>query len=153
MKKTKQILLKFKRNGYKITQAREIILDVLFSARKHLTAEQLYLQVHKKYPEIGIATIYRSLNLLNKIGIVKKYDFGDGQSRYEFVDKDAKKHHHHLICSECGNVIDYDEFFKEETKLFDYMAKILSKKHRFKITSHEANFYGICRCCQKRKRL
>ncbi len=104
-----------KRLGYKMTSARKAILNVLSHTIDHLTAEDVYLQVHKIYPDIGLASVYRTLDLLVRIGIVFKLDFGLGKAEYELAeDVKGKKHHHHLVCTGCGQVIDYKDFSKEE---------------------------------------
>jgi Fur family ferric uptake transcriptional regulator len=82
--------------------------------------------------------------------LVKKYDFGQGRARYELVKKDVH-HHHHLICEKCGRVIDYDDFMDEERNLVKKIEEVLSKKHNFKIKTHNLQFYGLCKECQERR--
>jgi Fur family ferric uptake transcriptional regulator len=141
---------KFKGCGYRITLGRKAILNVLSATKKHLSAEDIYMQVHPHYSHIGLTTIYRTLDILANLGIVYKFDFGDGRARYELAeDPKTVHHHHHLICTACNRVIDYREFINEEVELLRQTEKGLAKKYDFKITNHLIQFYGLCKQCQK----
>jgi Fur family ferric uptake transcriptional regulator len=141
---------RFKGCGYRLTVARELILNVLSKTTEHLSVEDIYLCVHKKYPRIGLTTIYRTLELLEQMKIVSKYDFGDGRSRYELYDESqGKLHHHHLVCTNCGKVLDYNDFIDEEVELLNRTEKGLTKKYNFKIMNHLIQFYGLCEKCQR----
>ncbi len=139
----------FRGYGYRITVPRQIILQVLDESKEHLSAEDIYLKVHNIYPAIGLTTVYRTLELLINMGLVFKFDFGDGRSRYELTrgSKEPVHHHHHLICTKCGRVIDYTDFIDEELELFKRTEKTLSKKYNFEIKSHTVQFYGLCDKC------
>ena len=139
---------KFRGCGYRITLGREAILDVLLKANKHLSAEDIYMKLHPKYPNIGLTTIYRTLDILADVGLLHKFDFGDGRARYELVEKPGGiMHHHHLVCTSCNRVIDYTDFIDEEIELLRETEKGLSKKYNFKITNHLLQFYGLCKDC------
>ena len=141
-----------KRLGYKMTSARKAILNVLSHTIDHLTAEDVYLQVHKIYPDIGLASVYRTLDLLVRIGIVFKLDFGLGKAEYELAeDVKGKKHHHHLVCTGCGQVIDYKDFSKEELELLKKTEEGLLARYHFEITNHLIQFYGLCQACSESK--
>ena len=143
---------KFRGRGYRLTTAREAIVDVLNNTRDHLSAEEVYFAVHKKYPGIGLTTVYRTLELLVQLGMVFKFDFGDNRARYELaVGPKGTRHHHHLICTSCGRVIDYTDFIDDEIELLSLTEKGLSKKFDFEIKSHLIQFYGICRKCREMK--
>jgi Fur family ferric uptake transcriptional regulator len=143
---------RFQGRGYRITIPREAILDVLSRTSKHLSAEDIYLAVHKICPHIGLTTIYRTLELLVHIGLVFKFDFGDGRARYELSEgPKGTRHHHHLVCTNCGRVIDYTDFIDEEIELLSRTEKGLSKKFNFKITNHLIQFYGLCDGCRNKK--
>ncbi|PIW33747.1 MAG: ferric uptake regulation protein [bacterium (Candidatus Ratteibacteria) CG_4_9_14_3_um_filter_41_21] len=139
---------KFQNAGHRVTLPRQIILGILSRTSKHLSAEEIYLSVHRTYPAVGLTTIYRTLQLLVHLGIVFKFDFGDGRSRYELTASQKQKHHHHLICRRCGRVIDYTDFIEEEREVFNKVEKILSQKYNFKINNHQVHFYGLCDKCQ-----
>jgi len=111
---------KLKDSGCRLTLPRKVIFDALNSTAKHLSAEDIYFMIHKKYPGIGLTTVYRTMDMMVGMRLVDKFDFGDGHSRYESLEAQDKQHHHHLICTKCGKVVDYTDFIKEETKLVKY---------------------------------
>ncbi|MBU4376632.1 MAG: transcriptional repressor [Candidatus Omnitrophica bacterium] len=143
---------RFRGCGYRITVGREAILDVLTRADKHLSAEDIYMKVHAIYPAVGLTTIYRTLEILVDLGLVFKFDFGDGRARYELAEGSKRSaHHHHLICTGCKRIIDYTDFIDDEIELLKQTEKGLSKKYNFMITNHLIQFYGLCEKCKKRK--
>ena len=143
---------KFRGCGYRITAGREVILDVLTKADKHLSAEDIYMKVHAIYPAIGLTTIYRTLEILVSLGLVFKFDFGDGRARYELAEGSHRStHHHHLICTKCKRVVDYTDFIDDEVELLQRTEKGLSVKYNFAITNHLIQFYGLCDKCKKKK--
>lgn len=138
-----------RKHSCRITVPRQVILDVLSKERKHLSAEDVFLKVHERYPDIGLTTVYRTLNLLTQIGMILKLDFGDGKARYELSSGPAKEGcHHHLVCTKCNRIIDYKDFIEEEENLFKKTEKILAQKYNFEITDHFVNFYGLCEKCR-----
>jgi Fur family transcriptional regulator, ferric uptake regulator len=142
---------KFKGCGYRMTMPRQIILDVLSETADHLSAEDIYHKVHAAYPSIGLTTVYRTLELLVHAGLIYKFDFGDGRARYELAEGSKKAgHHHHLVCTGCGRIIDYADFVNEELELLKKTEKGLSQKYNFKITNHLIQFYGLCDICKKK---
>ena len=141
---------RFRGCGYRITAPREAILDVLSKSDDHLSAEEIYIKVHTYYPAVGLTTIYRTLDILANMGLIFKFDFGDSRARYELSEgPKGKKHHHHLICTNCNRIIDYADFIDEEIKLLEQTEKGLLKKYNFKSTNHLIQFYGLCEKCQK----
>jgi len=142
---------RFKGCGYRMTVPRQVILDVLSKTSRHLSAEDVYIAVHKVYSHVGLTTVYRTLELLAQIGLVFKFDFGDGRARYELSEgPKGIEHHHHLICTNCGRIIDYTDFIDKEVELLNETEKGLSKKYDFKITNHLIQFYGLCGKCKKK---
>jgi Fur family ferric uptake transcriptional regulator len=140
----------FKGCGYRMTRPREAILDVLAKTPEHLSAEDIYLAVHKFYPNIGLTTVYRNLELLADMGMVVKFEFGQGKAKYELADSYSKKgHHHHLVCKTCGKIIDYSDFMKDEVAFLNNTEKGLSEKYSFAISDHVIQFYGYCSRCKK----
>ena len=141
---------RFRGCGYRITVPRQMIIDLLGRTNEHLSAEDIYLKLHNMNPNIGLTTVYRTLELLVHMGIVLKFDFGDGRARFELTEKTkGMKHHHHLVCTQCGRIIDYADFIDEEIELLSRTEKGLSKKFNFEITNHLIQFYGLCDRCQK----
>lgn len=138
--------------GYRMTVGRQVILDVLSESDQHVSAEDIYIKVHPRCPNVGLTTVYRTLDILAGLGLVAKFDFGDGRARYEMADgPKGPRHHHHLVCTRCKRVIDYTDFIDEEIRLLTDTEKGLSKKYDFQITNHQIQFYGLCSKCKKIK--
>ncbi|MGD9015058.1 MAG: transcriptional repressor [Candidatus Omnitrophota bacterium] len=143
---------RFRGCGYRLTIPRGAILDTLSKTTEHLSAEDVFQKVHKNYPGVGLTTVYRTLELLVQMGLVFKFDFGDGRARYELAEgPKGERHHHHLVCTKCDRVIDYTDFIDEEKELLGQTEKGLSEKFNFKITNHLIQFYGLCDSCSQEK--
>ena len=135
-----------KEKGYKFTTQRRSIVDTIIASEgKHLTAEEIYDEVKKICPEIGLATVYRTILLLEQMGIIYKLDLNDGCSRYELAHQDEVHRHHHLVCSKCGKVIEVEDDLLEE------LEKDIQKKYNFKIKDHSVKFFGLCSECRDDK--
>ncbi|MDQ0205771.1 ferric iron uptake transcriptional regulator [Alkalicoccobacillus murimartini] len=131
--------------SYKLTPQREATVMVLLEHEEdHLSAEDVYLLVKDKAPEIGLATVYRTLELLAELKIVDKINFGDGVSRFDLRKEGAAHFHHHLVCIECGAV---DEI---EDDLLGDVEKIVERDYDFKIMDHRLTFHGICYRCKSK---
>ena len=135
----------------RMTVPRRLILDVLYSTTRHLSAEEVYFEVVNQYPQIGLATVYRNLEFLVQQGLVSRFDFGDRRSRYELIEKQrGAEHHHHLVCTRCGKIINYTDFIDDEVELLQNTEKGLAQKYDFEITNHIIQFYGICGDCRRK---
>ena len=130
------------------TGPREILLEFLRQNPGHMSAKEIYSEIHKVDQRIGLTTVYRTLELLNRMGLINRLVLGDGQARFEYKAEDKKDHHHHLICTRCGQILDYSEFEKEELELVRKTEKSLMKKYNFQIFDHNIEFLGICPKCQ-----
>lgn len=133
-----------------MTEGRETVLGVMAGAKRgeHLSAEDIYMKAHQICPAVGLTSVYRTLDLLVQLSMVDKFDFGDGRARYELAEgSSGVKHHHHLVCTGCGAILEYDDFLEEELKLVKRTEEGLSKRYGFKITGHVVQFYGICKRC------
>ena len=139
---------RFEGNVSRWTVPREAILKFLSRSSKHMSVKEIYASLYKSYPGIGLTTVYRTLELLARMGIITKLTLGDGQSRYEFKSSEKEEHHHHLICTKCGKIIDYSEFLDEELNLVRKTEERLAKKYNFKILDHNIEFLGICEKCK-----
>ncbi len=128
---------------YKLTPQRRVILQAFINnAERHLSAEEIYAIVKAQNPDIGLATVYRTLELLAEMSILQKMNFGDGRSRYEFAEEE-EHHHHHLICLCCGNVLEFTD------DLLESLETTIAGKTDFKIVDHQLKFYGYCKKCQQ----
>lgn len=132
-----------KRNGLKYTQQRENILQAIYGNDEHFTPEELYAKVQKLYPDqkIGIATVYRTLSLLESEKIVTSVSFGVSGKKYECG---MQEHHDHMICDKCQKMIE----FVDET--IEKRQSAIAKKHNFLITGHTMQIHGICQECQQK---
>ena len=130
-----------KSNTLKFTKQRELILKFLYENDDHFTPEEIYMELKQTYPSIniGIATVYRTLTLLEESGIASSISFGAAGKKYELG---LKKHHDHLICTSCGEII---EFFDET---IETQQELIAKKFNFKMTDHTMKIVGLCKICQ-----
>lgn len=132
-----------KTKGYKLTPQRRAVYNTLVENEgKHLTIEEIYEAVKVECPEIGLATVYRTLLILEDVNIVFKMTLDDGRMRYELSHSEEDHHHHHLICVQCGKVIEVEE------DLLENLERDIESKYRFKITNHELKFFGYCSSCR-----
>lgn len=133
-----------KDNNLKFTKQRELILKFLYNNDEHYTPEDIYVLLKQKYPDIkiGIATVYRTLTLLEESRIVSSISFGSQGKKYELG---LKKHHDHLICTQCGDIIEFYDGLIEERQ------KLIAEKFHFKMTDHTMKIFGICKNCQKKQ--
>ncbi|MNI19967.1 Ferric uptake regulation protein [compost metagenome] len=129
--------------GYKMTTQREVTLRVLLENEKdHLSAEDVFMLVKEKFPEIGLATVYRTLELLTELHIVEKMNFGDGVARFDLRDEEHAHMHHHLICGECG-------LLKEIKEDWLYaLEKRVEREFGFTVTDHRLDFTGVFMECK-----
>ena len=142
---TEDLRGKLTERGYKMTPQRKEILQIFVdhSDYHHMSAEDVYGILREKKSEIGLATVYRSLELLSELGILIKMEFGDGCARYELNTADPKiHHHHHLICLKCKKVIEFEE------DLLDELEADVAEKSGFQILNHEVKFFGYCSECR-----
>ncbi len=127
------------RNRMKLTRQREIILEAFLESERHATAEDIYRRIARRNPGIGLATVYRTLNLLCHSGLAQQSEFGDGRLRFENMFE--HHHHDHLICTGCGRII---EFQNEE---IERLQEKVAERNRFTIHSHRLDLYGLCNRC------
>ena len=130
--------------GLKRTAQRDLILDVFLRTEEHLSSEDLYRLVQQEDPSIGQTTVYRTLKLLTEAGLAREVRFGDGRTRYEHNYK--HQHHDHMICTECGKLI---EFFSAE---LEAIQDAMAAKYRFEPTNHSLRIFGICVDCRRQSR-
>jgi Fur family ferric uptake transcriptional regulator len=145
MTEEQEVFLKhIQKKGLKRTSQRDLILDVFLRTEEHLSSEDLYRLVTAEDPTVGQTTVYRTLKLLTEAGLAREVRFGDGRAHYEHNYK--HQHHDHMICSECGRII---EFFSAE---LEAIQDAMAAKHRFEVTQHLLRIIGICAECRRAKR-
>jgi Fur family peroxide stress response transcriptional regulator len=123
--------------GYKVTPQRLIIYKAVINNREHPTAEEIYEKVKKDYPGLSPATVYKTLALFVKLGIIREYGYEDGINRYD----PSTKPHVHLICTNCKKIIDVD--LSSIAKVIEEIGKVKD----FELKSYRFEFYGICKNC------
>jgi Fur family ferric uptake transcriptional regulator len=127
--------------GRKSTQQREIILDFFLSSKNHPSIEELYRKLRTRHPNIGYATVCRTLKLLAGSGIAREIHVGDGQTRYEHIA--IGEHHDHLVCTRCGKIAEF------ENKTIEQLQLEVADSLGFLIENHKLELYGLCAGCRK----
>jgi Fur family transcriptional regulator, ferric uptake regulator len=124
------------RKGLKTTQQREAIVDAFLRSSGHVALEDLLSSARRKHPSVGLATVYRTVKLLEEAGIAEARHFGPGQTLYEVSE--GRAHHDHLICDACGFIIEFEN--DEIEQLQDNAAK----RHGFNVLRHRHELFGLC---------
>ncbi len=127
-------------HSLRLTSQRMAILKDIMENDGHRECDDIYSSLKRKHIKISRATIYRTLDILTKAGFVWKMDIGDGRYRYE--RRLDQSHHDHMICLECGTIL---EFVDQE---IEKLQQELTRKHGFQLTSHTHQLFGICKDCQ-----
>ena len=128
--------------GFRMTSQREAVLHTLEACEgEHLTVEEIYERTRVLAPEIGIATVYRTLQLLTEIGFLTRDYLGDNTVRYEISHEEEPHGHHHLVCLSCGAIL--------ETKadLMQTIEEMLQREYGCEIVNHRIQFLGYCADC------
>lgn len=143
-----QIEKKLHQAGLKLTPQRRATVKTLVRLHEsHLSAEELFAKVKEAEPEIGLATVYRTLEVLAELKIVNRVSFEDGITRYDLRTEDSGHFHHHLLCQICGAVEEI-----HEDLLVDVERKV-KEKYGFEVADHRLTFLGVCaKCRAKRQR-
>jgi Fur family transcriptional regulator, ferric uptake regulator len=126
-------------NGYRLTGSRKAILMVLVQTGGHVSADELAELVRAGAPGVGRMTVYRTLDLLHELELIRPVYQGTGAAHYVLMENG---HHHHLVCSTCDRVIEFDDCVLAE------MEKLVGQRFNFEITGHLLEFYGRCQECQ-----
>jgi len=133
------IVSKLSELGYRLTPQRIMIMSAIENSDNHISAEEIYAQVVAKYPNVNISTVYRTLELLKRLGLVTETDMGEGRVRYHPV---GKGHHHHLVCQECGAIIALDE------SLLSSLKSALLREYKFSADLRHLAILGRCVNCR-----
>lgn len=133
--------------GLKVTSQRLMVLNILSAhGDEHLPVEEIYDLAKEESPEIGLATIYRTVQVLLELHVIEKVTFDDGFARYELNGEETGSghRHHHAICTQCGKV------YSLETDLLDTLEKQVFESLGFEVTDHEVKLYGLCSACRRK---
>ena len=136
----RKVAATLRQHGYKLTRQRWVVIQTIASTQDHLTPATIYDKVHQDHPNIGFVTIYRTLDILAKLGLICELHAGGSCHSYTIS---APGHHHHLLCSKCGTVIDFTGYDLSQ------LEQKLSLETGFEIEDHLLEFIGLCQACQK----
>ncbi len=140
MNQPRDIVSQLTEKGYRLTPQRIMILSAIENSDDHISAEEIYAQVTAKYPNVNISTVYRTLELLKGLGLVTETNLGGGRVRYHPIEKG---HHHHLVCQECGAIIDLDE------SVLSSVRNVLLREYGFIADLRHLAIFGRCVNCNK----
>lgn len=125
--------------GYRITRQRRVVLEVLGESREHLDAEALYARARERFPRISLATVYRTIAVLKRMGLVAEYSLGEEHGHYEAVQKVP---HYHFTCLRCGRVIEF------EAPQIARIVRDLALREGLRIHTVQFFLTGYCAQCQ-----
>ena len=125
-----------------VTRQRDLIAQTVLTSDEHLSVETIQRRLKDQGERVGTATIYRTLDVLVRSGLVRAHDFGEGFKRYEPMPQQA--HHEHLICLRCGKVVEF------QNDRLERMIPIIADEHAFQHQRHRVEVYGLCRECRRR---
>ncbi len=128
--------------GYRLTPQRMLVIEALHNAESHISAEEIYEQLHARYPYSSVSTVYRTLELFKKLKLVTETDFGEGRVRYHVAEKG---HHHHLVCRRCGKVMDLEE------SVLSSLKDTLLRDFGFDADLRHLAIPGECSKCRKKE--
>lgn len=134
------LLTRFSRESKKLTGARREILRVLQEESRPMTNKELFQLLPKR--QCDLATVYRSIQLLEKLGLVKRFVMGDGVARFAFASDDEDTHRHHLVCTRCKAIVEIEECIISE------LEKRVASRSLYKSVTHRLEFFGVCPDCQ-----
>ncbi|HEY2368205.1 MAG TPA: transcriptional repressor, partial [Polyangiaceae bacterium] len=130
------------KKGLRSTDQRRLIVETFFKSPNHVSIEELLAQVRSQDPKVGYATVYRTLKLLTECGVAFERRFGDGLARYELADEAS--HHDHLICVDCGTIVEFEE------DRIEVLQEAVAEKYGYELRSHKHEMYGVCPDCQRK---
>jgi len=128
-----------RREGYKLTGPRLAIIDYMTREKGHPDVQAIYRGIRSEYPGIGMATVYRTVEILVKTGILKALVLKNNQVRYEL--NRPGDHHHHLVCKACGEIAEFGSCN------FKSISGEIEEVSRFRIEEHTLEAYGHCPEC------
>jgi Fur family peroxide stress response transcriptional regulator len=137
---TEQLIVKLREKGFKVTTQRLAICEFVLSSKEHPTVDQIYHEVQKKHPTLSLATVYQTLHLLARIGMLQELGFNNGISRYE----PNNLPHINIVCKKCGSIHDY------ESESVSKFLQQLSKELKITPIGQRFEIYTNCDKCKKR---
>jgi Fur family ferric uptake transcriptional regulator len=139
MASVNELKTKLRERGLRMTPQRQLILDVVASMEGHVSVDQVYQRVVRSFPDVNVTTVYRTLEVLEELGIVRHTHFHDGAAQFQRTDEPP---HHHMICTRCGGDTDID------LALLTPLADALEKRYGFQADLTHTAIVGLCRACR-----
>jgi Fur family transcriptional regulator, ferric uptake regulator len=131
---------RLRRHARRVTGPRLAILRIVREHRHPLTSKEIFAAMRKG--NCDLATVYRLMHVLEESGMVKRFDFGDGVARFELVNEGDDGHHHHLVCTQCSQIVEIKDCFPRE------LEEVIAVRTGFEAITHKLEFFGICPRCQ-----
>jgi len=132
--------------GFKLTPQRHAIVKVLLDHhQEHLSAEEIYVELLRVSAAFGLATVYRTLDILTSLNLLTRVSFEDGVARYDLRTEDPAHFHHHLVCTQCGKTVEIHE------DLLGDVEKVVLRQYHFQVSDHRLTFLGLCQDCQNKQ--
>lgn len=139
-----QLRRQLEEKGIRLTAQRDAVLHAIKdSGGEHLTVEEIYERTKRSYPDIGIATVYRTVQLFSELGVISGEYLGDTVVRYELCQTGDRHSHHHLRCLKCGRIIEVQD------DLTNSLEDMIRERYGFEIADHRVQFTGLCRDCRE----
>ncbi|NLF65941.1 MAG: transcriptional repressor [Chloroflexi bacterium] len=133
---------RLREQGYRVTGARRAILQELVSSSGHVSADELAALVNRRAPRVGRMTVYRTLELLQQLGLVRPIYLGSGAAHYVLLEDG---HHHHLVCARCDAVVEFDDCLMQE------LEQRLGERYNFRVQGHLLEVVGLCESCREQE--
>jgi Fur family ferric uptake transcriptional regulator len=129
------------RDGYRLSSPRSAVVETLAALGCSVTAKEIADALRAREEDVGVASIYRTLELLDRLGLARRVDAGEGVARYEPIDPSGQ-HHHHLVCDSCGEVTAFEDRDLERA------IERLSGRMDYAIGGHDVTLRGECPTCR-----
>jgi len=135
---TAELKVALRQRGLRMTPQRQLILDAVAAMHGHVSVDQVYQQVVRVFPDVNISTVYRSLEVLEELGVVRHTHFHDGVAQYERTDTER---HHHMVCTRCGVDVEL------ELDVLEPLAQELKRRYGFQADLAHSAIVGVCKAC------
>ncbi len=133
------LVAELRARNIRLTPQRAIICDVIENLEGHITAEEIFQEVQKVNPYVSLATVYRTLELLQELNLINQTSFGRSQAYFALKEHGP---HHHLVCVECGKIAEFED------ELFEPVRISLREKFGFEARTEHMSIFGLCQKCR-----
>lgn len=138
------VLNRLEQEGYRMTTPRRTVVEKVLGRSAPFTSAEVWETIHRDAPTIGRATVFRTLDLLSRLGVVQRiHQDAEGGPCHAYVACGQSYHHHHLICNSCGAIVDFTE-----DKAFDALVREIERRTAFQVEDHRLELVGRCPACQ-----